>query len=81
MVSVCRQTLAGHSGLIYNVDVATVKLPEATNPQFLAVSGSLDETIKVWDLHFYECLATWTAPQPYEGMSDNMKLKLLVSAL
>jgi hypothetical protein len=33
-----------------------------------AFSGSLDETIKVWNLQTYQCEQTWRVSRPYEGM-------------
>jgi WD40 repeat protein len=36
--------------------------------QIIAYTGSLDETIKVWDLAAEKCLATWKHRSPYEGM-------------
>ena len=69
----CLQTLPGHSELIYSLDVATVRLPGATEPYLLAFTGSLDTTIKVWDVRSHRCPDTWKAPRPYEGMSiDNI---------
>ena len=34
----------------------------------IAFTGSLDETIKVWDLGSAKCLATWKPLRAYEGM-------------
>jgi WD40 repeat protein len=61
------QTLTGHSGLIYHLDVAEVQR-SSDQPTLLAFSGSLDETIRVWDLEAATCLATWKSLRPYEGM-------------
>jgi WD40 repeat protein len=36
--------------------------------QFL-VSGSEDETIKLWQVNTGECLKTFRAERPYEGMN------------
>jgi WD40 repeat protein len=33
------------------------------------VSGSLDETIKFWDVKTGDCLKTLKAPRPYENMN------------
>ena len=38
------------------------------SPRFIAFTGSLDETIKVWDLEAAKCLTTWKSRRPYEGM-------------
>ncbi len=37
-------------------------------PKSLAFTGSVDETIKVWDLEAAKCLTTWKSRRPYEGM-------------
>jgi WD40 repeat protein len=37
-------------------------------PKSIAFTGSLDETIKVWDLETAKCLATWKPLRAYEGM-------------
>jgi WD40 repeat protein len=60
----CLQTLAGHSGLIYAMDLAT----SLESDQQYIYTGSLDETIKRWDLAAANCLATWKIRRPYEGM-------------
>jgi WD40 repeat protein len=38
------------------------------SPKIVAFTGSLDETIRVWDLAAAECFATWKVCRPYEGM-------------
>jgi WD40 repeat protein len=44
------------------------------SPKLVAFTGSLDETIKIWDLEAGECLATWKSLHPYEGMQiDEIK--------
>ncbi len=65
----CLRTLIGHVDLIYMLDVAIAKTSASAPPRLLGFSGSLDETIKVWDLESAECLDTWKPPRPYEGMS------------
>lgn len=47
--------------------------------KLVAFSGSLDETIKVWDLETGEFLATWKSLYPYEGMQI-AKIKGLTKA-
>ncbi len=34
----------------------------------MVITGSLDETIKCWDVESGECLKTLRVPRPYEGM-------------
>ena len=77
----CLHSMSSHDGLIYTLDIGVVKLPTVEiTPQLeylcktiessklVAFSGSLDETIKVWDLEAAKCLATWKPRRPYEGM-------------
>jgi WD40 repeat protein len=35
----------------------------------MVVSGSIDGTIKLWDIHTGECIRTLRPPRPYEGMN------------
>lgn len=49
------------------------------SPKIVAFTGSSDETIKVWDLAADQCLATWKARRPYEGMQID-KIKGLAKA-
>jgi WD40 repeat protein len=35
----------------------------------MAISGSWDETIKLWDVQTGECLKTLRSDRPYEGMN------------
>jgi WD40 repeat protein len=60
--------LTGHNGLIYTLDIGNIELPNADSPKLFAFTGSLDETIKVWDLEAAKCLTTWKPLRPYEGM-------------
>lgn len=47
----CLHTLSDRAETIFSVDVAISRLPDSADPRLLAFSGSLDTTIKVWDLH------------------------------
>jgi len=57
-----------HSGLIYTLDAGNIRSPVLDSPKFIAFTGSLDETIKVWDLDAAKCIATWKSRRPYQGM-------------
>jgi hypothetical protein len=49
-------------------------LNDLVSPRLVAFSGSLDQTIKAWDIETAECLATWKSLRPYEGMQiDRVK--------
>jgi WD40 repeat protein len=48
--------------------VGNIRLSAIDSPKFIAFTGSLDETIKVWDLDAAKCIATWKSLHPYEGM-------------
>ena len=78
----CVQTLKGHTGIISAVvfnpvfpaanDV--VQEHEANAKAFAPdlgelISGSIDETIKFWNVKTGRCLHTLRTPRPYEGMN------------
>ncbi|MEH1793717.1 hypothetical protein [Nostoc sp.] len=48
--------------------VTSVPIGGATSARLTAFSGSLDETIKIWDLQTGKYDQTWRAPRPDEGM-------------
>ncbi|MEE3716036.1 NB-ARC domain-containing protein [Tumidithrix elongata RA019] len=62
------QVMEGHAEVIYTMQVGSVPLSQEGVPKLIAVSGSMDECIKVWDLENYKCLQTLRIPRPYEGM-------------
>jgi WD40 repeat protein len=64
----CIHSLTEHSGLIYTLDVGNIRSSDLDYPKFIAFTGSLDETINVWDLGAAKCLATWKPLRAYEGM-------------
>ncbi|MGD1905857.1 MAG: WD40 repeat domain-containing protein [Leptolyngbyaceae cyanobacterium] len=55
------KTLEGHSNSVTSFALSP-------DNQFL-VSGSYDETAKLWNVETGECLKTFRAPRPYEGMN------------
>jgi WD40 repeat protein len=38
-------------------------------PKQTLISGSQDETVKLWNLETTDCFETWRPPRPYEGMN------------
>ncbi|MBD1847197.1 hypothetical protein H6F89_28090 [Cyanobacteria bacterium FACHB-63] len=38
-------------------------------PNQTLISGSQDETVKLWDLETADCFETWRTPRPYECMN------------
>jgi WD40 repeat protein len=50
------RTLEGHANWV----AAVALLPDGRR----ALSGSWDNTLKLWDLEHGNCCATWTADQP-----------------
>jgi WD40 repeat protein len=73
----CLKILQGHTNWVRSVLFSPVCLQHACGeraafPQGFGqtvVSGSQDETIKLWDIKTGECLKTLKAPRPYEGMN------------
>ncbi|CAN1212484.1 eIF2A-related protein [Tumidithrix helvetica PCC 7403] len=65
------QVMEGHAEVIYTMQVSLVSLSQESVPKLIAISGSMDECIKVWDLENYKCLETLRIPRPYEGMKLN----------
>jgi WD40 repeat protein len=72
----CTRTLYGHSGPVSSLTL----LADQANwfvPSLLAhppasqylVSGSFDETLRLWDLDTGECLASLRTPRPYDSMN------------
>ncbi|MDX2255776.1 MAG: NB-ARC domain-containing protein [Pseudanabaenaceae cyanobacterium bins.39] len=53
--------LSGHSGLIYSLSFSPTG-------QFI-ISGSRDETLKLWEVHTGKCLRSFREPRPYEGLN------------
>jgi WD40 repeat protein len=73
--SECIQILQGHKGIVVDVLFCSTDIlfgstiPESTLPNEVLLSGSFDETIKMWDINTGECLKTLRAPRPYEKMN------------
>jgi WD40 repeat protein len=55
------KTLRGHSDKVWSVAFSR-------DGQTL-ISGSQDETVKIWNVKTGECLKTLVAARPYEGMN------------
>ncbi len=72
----CLTTLTGHSHRVWSVAfgwLPTVSSSRASEQlvQPLVVSGSEDETIRLWDVSEGRCLKVLRAPRPYYGMNIN----------
>lgn len=79
----CLRTLRGHTALIPCLVFSTMKsfqTDEKSNQTghkkgtksdqtLTLISGSFDETIKVWNVDTENCLRTFRTPRPYEGMN------------
>jgi WD40 repeat protein len=63
----CIRSLSGHQGLVQAITIATVQLTPTESARPAIFSGSLDGTIKIWDLESAENLATWRSVRPCEG--------------
>ncbi|MEO8890659.1 MAG: WD40 repeat domain-containing protein, partial [Coleofasciculaceae cyanobacterium] len=67
----CLKTLRGHTDKIWSVafssDSAAVAKLGASGQTL--ISGSQDETIRIWDVKTGECLKTLKVDRPYEGMN------------
>ncbi|MBD2067173.1 NACHT domain-containing protein [Leptolyngbya sp. FACHB-671] len=72
----CTQTLRGHTSLVSALGFASSQslfetIPEDESDEstdFILLSGSFDERIKLWNVETAECLQTLRAARPYEGM-------------
>lgn len=72
----CIKTFTGHSNRVWSVAFGWVHLeapPEnnASGSQYkqILVSGSEDETIRLWELETGRCIRALKGPKPYEGMN------------
>jgi WD40 repeat protein len=59
------RTLQGHTNGIYSVTFAPAS-PAIDAPP-MVVSGSLDETLRLWNAATGECVKVLPMPRPYQG--------------
>jgi WD40 repeat protein len=67
----CVQTFSGHRGIVPAVLFcpAWEGMPSRRSLPEILMSGSFDETIKLWDIKTETCFQTLHPPRPYEKMN------------
>lgn len=70
----CLHTLYGHtalvSALVFQSSSDVLEQADTgSDPHEVLLSGSFDETLRVWDVQTGECLQSLYTPYPYDGMN------------